>query len=102
MKNILPKGFSDFLKNPDMSKLVCVVIALFLAVLILRYYNVIEGMSDNITSEMMRNARGPGHSDGGGRGSHHRSGRGRGGRDDSDDTMKNMMNPTKLMSKIGM
>ena len=40
---MLPKGFSTFLKNPDMPKLACVVVAIFLAVLILRYFKVIEG-----------------------------------------------------------
>lgn len=101
MKDILPKGFSNFLKNPDISKLVCVVIAVFLAVLILRYFKVIEGMSD-ATSEMM-GPMGKGHSDGhsDGRGAPHGGGGGRGKKDTSD-TMKNMMNPTKLMSKIGM
>ena len=100
MKNILPKGLSAFLKNPDMSKLVCVVIAVFLAVLILRYFKVIEGMSD-ATSEML-GSMGKVHSDGDGRGGGGRGGGGRRGGVESDDTMQNMMNPTKLMTKIGM
>tara|TARA_A100001015_G_scaffold82732_1_gene91758 strand:+ start:1302 stop:1568 length:267 start_codon:yes stop_codon:yes gene_type:complete len=88
MKDMLPKGFSEFLKNPDMSKLVCVVIAVFLAVLILRYFKVIEGMSD-FTSEMMRGGAGAG---GGGRGS-----------DGHSDKKENMLpDPSALMKKLGM
>ena len=45
---MLPKGFSTFLKNPDMPKLACVVVAIFLAVLILRYFKVIEGMMSDL------------------------------------------------------
>ena len=60
MKNMLPKGFSTFLKNPDMPKLVCVVVAVFLAVLILRYFKVIEGMMSDIGGG---EGHGGGHSD---------------------------------------
>lgn len=49
---MLPKGFSTFLKNPDMPKLVCVVVAFFLAVLILRYFKVIEGMANDVMGKM--------------------------------------------------
>ena len=49
---MLPKGFSTFLKNPDMPKLVCVVVAVFLAVLILRYFKVIEGMANGMMSDL--------------------------------------------------
>ena len=64
MKNMLPKGFSTFLKNPDMPKLACVVVAIFLAVLILRYFKVIEGMANSMMSDIGGGkGRGGGHSD---------------------------------------
>ena len=97
MKNMLPKGFSTFLKNPDMPKLACVVIAIFLAVLILRYFKVIEGMANQV---MGGGGLGGGLGGGGGGG---------GGRVDSDSDpknpqvgMKSMMDPSQLMAKIGM
>ena len=78
---MLPKGLTAFLKNPDMSKLVCVVIAVFLAVLILRYFKVIEGMENDI----MRGG-------GGGRGS-----------DGHSDKKENMLpDPSALIKKLGM
>ncbi len=82
---MLPKGFSAFLKNPDMSKLVCVVIAVFLAVLILRYFKVIEGATN-----MMRGGAGTGV--GGGRGS--------GG--DSEKTENIVTDPSVIMKKLGL
>ena len=88
---MLPKGFSTFLKNPDMPKLACVVVAVFLAVLILRYFKVIEGMM----SDMGVGGKGGGRG-GGGRG-------GGGGGVDSDKPLKQpMMNASELMSKISM
>lgn len=82
---MLPKGFSNFLKNPDMPKLACVAIAVFLAILILRYFKVIEGMASDLMSDI--EGYGPKkekHSD-----SH-------------SDKITTMMNPTKLMEKIGL
>ena len=81
---MLPKGFSTFLKNPDMPKLACVVVAIFLAVLILRYFKVIEGMASDLMSDIEgygpKKEKQPNpHSD----------------------KMTAMMNPTKLMEKIG-
>ncbi len=84
---MLPKGLTAFLKNPDMSKLVCVVIAVFLAVLILRYFKVIEGMANDI----MRG--GVGGAGGGG-------GRGSGGHSDKKENM--VPDPSELMKKLGM
>ena len=87
MNDMLPKGLTAFLKNPDMSKLVCVVIAVFLAVLILRYFNVIEGMANDI----MRGGVG-GVGGGGGRGS--------GGHSDKKENMAT--DPSALMKKLGL
>lgn len=86
MKNMLPKGFSTFLKNPDMPKLACVVVAIFLAVLILRYFKVIEGMANGMMSDI-----GVGEGFGGGGGGH------------SDKPPKEtMMSSSDLMAKLGM
>ena len=82
---MLPKGFSNFLKNPDMPKLACVAIAVFLAILILRYFKVIEGMA----SDLMSDIEGYGSKKEKHSGSH-------------SDKMTAMMNPTKLMEKIGL
>ena len=88
---MLPKGFSTFLKNPDMPKLACVVVAVFLAVLILRYFKVIEGMAVDAMSDLSVG--------GGGR----RERGGGGGGVDSDKPLKQpMMNASELMSKISM
>ena len=85
---MLPKGFSTFLKNPDMPKLACVVVAIFLAVLILRYFKVIEGMMSDL---------GVGGGKGGGKGG------GRGGGVDSDKPLKETMpSSSDLMAKLGM
>ena len=82
---MLPKGFSNFLKNPDMPKLACVAIAVFLAILILRYFKVIEGMASDLMSDIegygpKKEKQPTPHSD----------------------KMTAMMNPTKLMEKIGL
>ena len=77
MKNMLPKGFSTFLKNPDMPKLVCVVVAVFLAVLILRYFKVIEGMANGMMSDL-------------------------GGGDSDKPPKETMLGSSDLMAKIGM
>lgn len=83
---MLPKGFSTFLKNPDMPKLACVVVAIFLAVLILRYFKVIEGMANGMMSDI-----GVGEGFGGGGGGH------------SDKPPKEtMMSSSDLMAKLGM
>mgnify|MGYP001338523251 CR=1 FL=1 len=94
MKNMLPKGFSTFLKNPDMPKLVCVVVAVFLAVLILRYFKVIEGMANGMMSDIGI-GEGFGHG-GGGRGS------GRGGGHSDKPPKETMLSSSDLMAKIGM
>ena len=85
---MIPKGFSNFFKNPDMPKLACVVIAVFLAILILRYFKVIEGMAASMVGvETM------GH-------------RGGGGGQHSDKPPKKELNsamdPTKLMEQLGL
>ena len=49
---MLPKGLSSFLKNPDMPKLACVVVAILIAVVILRYFNVIEGMVSDLADSV--------------------------------------------------
>ena len=82
---MLPKGFSNFLKNPDMPKLACVAIAVFLAILILRYFKVIEGMA----SDLMSDTEGYGPKKEKHSGPH-------------SDKMTTMMDPTKLMEKIGL
>lgn len=84
MKNMLPKGFSTFLKNPDMPKLACVVVAIFLAVLILRYFKVIEGMANGMMSDI---------GVGGGRG---------GGVDSDKPPKETMISSSDLMAKLGM
>lgn len=86
MKNMLPKGFSTFLKNPDMPKLACVVVAIFLAVLILRYFKVIEGMVSDI---------GVGGGFGGG-------GKGRGDGHSDKPPKETMISSSDLMAKLGM
>ena len=83
MKNMLPKGFSTFLKNPDMPKLVCVVVAVFLAVLILRYFKVIEGMANGMMSDLG-------------------VGGGKGGGDSDKPPRETMLGSSDLMAKIGM
>ena len=52
MKDMLPKGLSSFLKNPDMQKLACVVVAILIAVVILIYFNVIEGMVSDLADSV--------------------------------------------------
>ena len=84
---MLPKGFSTFLKNPDMPKLVCVVVAVFLAVLILRYFKVIEGMANGMMSDL---------GVGGGKGG------GKGGGDSDKPPKETMLSSSDLMAKIGM
>ena len=84
---MLPKGFSTFLKNPDMPKLVCVVVAVFLAVLILRYFKVIEGMANGMMSDL---------GVGGGKGG------GKGGGDSDKPPKETMLSSSHLMAKIGM
>ena len=91
MNDMLPKGLTAFLKNPDMSKLVCVVIAIFLAVLILRYFNVIEGMANDIMK---------GGSDGRVGGVGGGGGRGSGGHSDKKENI--LPDPSALMKKLGM
>tara|TARA_Y100000992_G_scaffold255788_1_gene189070 strand:- start:385 stop:654 length:270 start_codon:yes stop_codon:yes gene_type:complete len=86
MKNMLPKGFSTFLKNPDMPKLACVVVAIFLAVLILRYFKVIEGMVSDL---------GVGEGFGGG-------GKGGGGGHSDKPLKETMPSSSDLMEKLGM
>ena len=76
---MLPKGFSNFLKNPDMPKLACVAIAIFLAILILRYFKVIEGMASDLMSAKEQNSDKPPKND-----------------------IATAMDPTKLMEKIGL
>ena len=49
---MLPKGLSSFLKNPDMPKLACVGVAILIAVVILRYFNVIEGMVSDLADSV--------------------------------------------------
>ena len=90
MKNMLPKGFSTFLKNPDMPKLACVVVAIFLAVLILRYFKVIEGMANGMMSDI-----GVGEGFGGG-------GKGRGGGHSDKPPKETMISSSDLMAKLGM
>jgi len=48
MKKYLPKGLNSFLKKPTLPKLACIALALFLAVFLLRYFKVIEGMSNKM------------------------------------------------------
>ena len=92
MNDIFPKGLIAFLKKPDMPKLVCLVIAIFLAVLILRYFKVIEGMvNDYSTGNTNSDTEGYG-------GKHHKKKHS----NNTSDNIENMLNPTKLMSKIGM
>ena len=87
---MLPKGFSTFLKNPDMPKLACVVVAIFLAVLILRYFKVIEGMANGMMSDI-----GVGEGFGGG-------GKGRGGGHSDKPLKETMPSSSDLMAKLGM
>ncbi len=88
---MLPKGFSTFLKNPDMPKLACVVVAIFLAVLILRYFKVIEGMANGMMSDI---GVGEGFA-GGGKG-------GGGGHSDKTPLKETMPSSSDLMAKLGM
>lgn len=83
MKNMLPKGFSTFLKNPDMPKLACVVVAIFLAVLILRYFKVIEGMANGMMSDLG-------------------VGGGKDGGDSDKPPKETMLSSSDLMAKLGM
>ena len=98
---MLPKGFSTFLKNPDMPKLACVVVAVFLAVLILRYFKVIEGMASGMMSDLGVGERFDGLG-GGGRGGGGGGGGGGSGVDSDRPLKQPMMNASELMSQIGM
>jgi len=51
MNKFLPKTLTNFLKKPNLAQFVCIALAVGLALFILRYFKVIEGMASNMMRE---------------------------------------------------